>query len=408
MKQIKSEIKNESALLEKFGADERYNTPGSYSNQQSFFGNGKYPPDWAQRRNAIWWLQDDRCARCGRSHNNEGHVHHIRPLAKNGDNTLDNLVGLCADCHALLHPRVTDLNGDWQRAPKYPCEGAEPDVAVIKRSPATPTEKKVGAESDFEKLAQETVPKENYYATQSLAVYEASSDVALQLAQDSTHDPTENHIRAVEELNRLLLLRGRVPENNTYRNRRLEVETPVSGLRGWLSTFEPTVTVKPEGKNESGTPGTVTEETAPGEFVFSADVSAATVTVTDGAGDTSRENVSFTDEQTAQSVSIPVSPPPTSEVGHYFWSTLKKSRLLTIASALLWLLVVPITGLVLLVSLFSSVFGALGTVGWLVISVFFGGSWTMVGQLLLATVVSFVVSGFAILILEQFGIDLSE
>lgn len=408
MGQIKSEIKDESALLEKFGIDRRYNSPGSYSKRQSFFGDGKYPPDWAQRRNAIWWLQDRQCGRCGCPHDNDGHVHHVHPLAQGGDNSLDNLVGLCADCHALLHPRVEDLNGNWKHAPKYPCEDAQPEVAVIKRSPDAATEKRLRAHPDFEKLAAETEPKENYHATQSLAVYGTSPAVARQLAQDPTRHPTEAHTEAIEELNRLLLLRGRVPENGLYNNRRLEVETPTSGVLGWLSTFEPATTVEAEGESRGGTPGSVVEETAPGKFVFSEDVTAATVSVTDGTGEVVREEISFTDEQNVQSVSIPVSPPPASAGGHYLRSALRKSHLLTIVYALLWLLVVPITGFVLVVSLMSAVFGAVGAVGWLAITVLFGGSWTTVGQLSLATVASFVVSGVAITILEQFGIDLGE
>jgi len=409
MGEIKSEIQDEPALLEKFGVDKRFDSPGNYSERNSFFGDGKYPPDWSQRRSAVWWLQDGRCARCGRSHDRGGHVHHVKPLAKGGPNSLDNLVGLCVDCHALLHPRVDDLDGDWKRAPKYPCEKAEPEVAVIRRSPDAAVEKRLRAGPDFEKLAAETEPRENLYATQSLVVYATSPAVARQLAQDPTDHPTENDTRAIEELNRLLLLRGRVPENGLYSNRRLSVETPVPGVLGWLSAFAPTVTVEPESENRSDGPtGPTIEETAPGEFVLSEDVTAATVTVTDGAGEVSKEEVSFTEGGSTQSVSIPVSPPPASATGHYVRSVVGKSHLLTIAYVLLWLLVVPVTGLVLLASLMGAVFGSLGTVGWLAITLLSGGSWTRVAELAVATVAAFLLSGIAITVLEQFGIDFGE
>ena len=42
-----------------------------------------------------------RCQSCGTSENLQ--VHHIRSRSALGDDTADNLVTLCADCHDRLH-----------------------------------------------------------------------------------------------------------------------------------------------------------------------------------------------------------------------------------------------------------------------------------------------------------------
>jgi 5-methylcytosine-specific restriction endonuclease McrA len=42
-----------------------------------------------------------RCQRCGCSENLE--VHHIRARSKLGDDSLENLITLCTDCHRAAH-----------------------------------------------------------------------------------------------------------------------------------------------------------------------------------------------------------------------------------------------------------------------------------------------------------------
>ena len=42
-----------------------------------------------------------RCQLCGTSNNLE--VHHIRSRSRLGDDTLQNLITLCAKCHATIH-----------------------------------------------------------------------------------------------------------------------------------------------------------------------------------------------------------------------------------------------------------------------------------------------------------------
>ncbi|WP_418282111.1 HNH endonuclease [Halorubrum sp. DTA98] len=420
MEQIKKEITKESALLEKFGADERFNPPDSYPKQASFFGDGKYPPDWAQRREAIWWLQDNECGRCGRRQEKRGHVHHIKPLLKGGSNSLNNLVGLCVDCHALLHPAVTDLNGNWKTAPKYPAENAVSEIAVIRRDRngtfEETFEEEIGVDVDFKKLAEETEVTENYYAAQSPVVYETDPSIARQFSTDQDLHPVEKEKQAIEELNRLLLLRGRVPENGLYNNRRLAIETSIKGILGWLSPFEPEITVKPERPSEHTNPySAVTEEvnrngSADREFIFSEDVNDATVTVTGGDGEVTDKNVSFSDENNNQSVSVSVMPPPlsTATLGSYLWSAGKKTYILPLLYVLLWILIVPFTGLVLIMALFGVMAGAVGTVGWFLVALLFGEPWTTVGEMALATVIALFIGGIAITILEQFGIEFEE
>jgi len=42
-----------------------------------------------------------RCQSCGRT---EGlQVHHIRPRSRLGDDTAENLIALCAECHQKVH-----------------------------------------------------------------------------------------------------------------------------------------------------------------------------------------------------------------------------------------------------------------------------------------------------------------
>lgn len=416
MESIKKEIKEESALLEKFGADERFNLQESYSKQASFFGEGKYPPDWARRRETVWWLQDNRCGRCGKRQENEGHVHHIKPLSDGGNNILENLVGLCSDCHALMHPAVDELSGHWKKAPKYPAKNAVSKVAVIRRGPNGKFEEKLQTDHDFEKLTEETEVKENYFAACSPAVYNTGPVVARQFNTEQEQQPIERQKQAIQKLNKLLLYRGRVPENGSYNNRRLIIETPAKGILGWLSPYEPEVTVEAERPAESGSSyNAITEEvdrngSAGTEFVFSQDVTDATVKVTDGEGKVTQKNVSFSDENNKQSVSVPVSPPELTATtfGSYLWSAGQKTYILPLLYLLLWLAVVPVTGLVLVFAILAGMAGTVGTAGWFIIALLFGGAWTKVGELALATFISFIIGGFAIAILEQFGIDVGE
>jgi 5-methylcytosine-specific restriction endonuclease McrA len=52
-------------------------------------------------RNQVLARDHWRCQLCGRSTNLQ--VHHLRARGKLGDDALDNLITLCADCHKQQH-----------------------------------------------------------------------------------------------------------------------------------------------------------------------------------------------------------------------------------------------------------------------------------------------------------------
>ena len=46
------------------------------------------------------------CVCCG---DDAKHVHHIVPLSHGGDNSHDNMISLCAECHRQFHPHLPVL-----------------------------------------------------------------------------------------------------------------------------------------------------------------------------------------------------------------------------------------------------------------------------------------------------------
>lgn len=115
--------------------DPRWDDPGAYGERRSYHGDGRYPPDWDARREAVMERQRYWCGRCGRYAGDvdEMQVHHLQWLSRGGDNALDNLVALCADCHALMHPTNDGMTGDWRSAPMFPDPDGDPRVAVVRR-----------------------------------------------------------------------------------------------------------------------------------------------------------------------------------------------------------------------------------------------------------------------------------
>jgi hypothetical protein len=415
MSQIKQDLKDEAALLEKFGANPDFDLPDNYGKQASYHGNGRYPPDWNERRSAVWWLQDDQCGRCGRDTRNGGHVHHIKFLSDGGTNRLENLVGLCTDCHALIHPKNNDLDGDWADAPKFPTEGAQDEVAVIRRDrPSTSRDGMTAKERDFGKLEAETPSRNNTHSSQSAAVYDIPPSITRRFSEvDASSSDSQS---VVEELNNLLLLRNRIPENEAHNTRRLEIETSQSGVLGWLSPFSPDIDIEvSETKETTGPVDRVrervgSEDSSATEIIFSENVTEARVEVTEGDGNISKKQVAFDDNSSTQSVSVSVSPPPlsVSTIGSYAWNFGQKSLLIPILYGLLGLALVPTAGVVLLFSVFGILAGAVGLVGWSIIAIFFDGSWSMVGQMAAAIVLSFITGSIAIMVLEFFGINIGE
>ncbi|MDO4239356.1 HNH endonuclease [Micrococcus sp.] len=61
-------------------------------------------------RHEVFYRDGHRCADCGRSPANDGivlHAHHLRMVSEGGDNSLENLVTVCPDCHAGRHAGIT-------------------------------------------------------------------------------------------------------------------------------------------------------------------------------------------------------------------------------------------------------------------------------------------------------------
>lgn len=72
----------------------------------------------AKQRTAIWHNQGGQCAAPGCRHS-ISHVHHVRWHSRGGPTNLDNLIGLCGQCHRLVHAEKLDVarrdNGTgWQ------------------------------------------------------------------------------------------------------------------------------------------------------------------------------------------------------------------------------------------------------------------------------------------------------
>ena len=77
--------------------------------------NNKYadPMWWAWRQKEIMieilWRDEFTCQLCG-SHRHL-QIHHIEPRSKGGDNSEDNLLTLCRDCHDGVHHGRMPLKG---------------------------------------------------------------------------------------------------------------------------------------------------------------------------------------------------------------------------------------------------------------------------------------------------------
>lgn len=366
MGQIKEEIKDQDKLLRKFGGHPKYDFPKNYTKSQSHYGDGKYPPDWADRRDAIWWLQDDMCGRCGQPTGRNGHVHHTKKLTEGGSNRLRNLVGLCNECHSLFHPEVDELNADWEEAPQFPSVNAQPQVAVIRRSDDRISE-------DIDKLASETAPPANWTVVQSPVVHDLSPSVAKELSQAKELDNES----FPEKLNKKLLSHNRIPENNTYGKRKVNIDISVSGFLDWTSTFEPEPEIKfTKYTNSLGSFGVVAEEVETSdeydnEVLISDNVNRMEVSVTDGDGGVARKEIRFTDDNPVQTASFTVSPP---------------SLTISTAKSHLSRIIRTILGYV---ALFGILFGILG-LGVGTIQALVTGSWSNAINSLIVVVISVI------------------
>ena len=71
---------------------------------------GRNPPDWAERRKAVYNRDRGCCRRCGVTVSlYKCHIHHLVRRSAGGHHSLENLVTLCIDCHGLMpkHEKVT-------------------------------------------------------------------------------------------------------------------------------------------------------------------------------------------------------------------------------------------------------------------------------------------------------------
>lgn len=161
---------------EKYTIKKEYQKPSSFSAEESYFGDGRYPPDWGQkrtdipnpnggRRDAVLEYQNGRCARCATNLDDQDYYncHHYRPISEGGTHELRNLVVLCGPCHKLIHPHNGYLDSDWREAPIFPAPDADPRVATI-RKPVTDEEQEAYL-PELELLELTSVEGENTFAT---------------------------------------------------------------------------------------------------------------------------------------------------------------------------------------------------------------------------------------------------
>lgn len=158
------------ALYERYDVDQAYNNPGGYGAAESAYGDGKYPPDWFERKRAVLDHQDGACGRCGRTDadaDRSFEAHHYVPLSEGGGNELENLVALCLDCHGAIHPDVAEADGNWRDAPRYPTADADPRVCfVTKPDPAADLVDRIF----LDLLAETSTPGENVHVQSRVTV----------------------------------------------------------------------------------------------------------------------------------------------------------------------------------------------------------------------------------------------
>ena len=72
-----------------------------------------YPDDWNVRRRQVYQRDRYKCGNCqsegGPYGDTELHAHHIVPKSEGGSDGFGNLITLCADCHARVHPDNEEL-----------------------------------------------------------------------------------------------------------------------------------------------------------------------------------------------------------------------------------------------------------------------------------------------------------
>lgn len=270
---------------EQYGINEQYNSQGTYGRQHSYYGNGKYPPDWDARREAVWERQQYQCGRCGVYKGDVGvsEVHHVVHLKQGGSNALDNLVGLCGNCHALMHPDVDALTGTVGSADVFPGDNADDRVAVV-RKPRGNDELRL----DVERLSTFSAPGANANAVSDACVPTSSATAR----------------RARRSLRQLLLDHGLVPRTTAYH--RVSVHSEPTGLLAAITTRDVDLTARSDG--EALELHDTDDEIA---VYLSADTTFSKLELRDAAGETRTDELRLADSEGARlRVEKPVSAPP--------------------------------------------------------------------------------------------------
>ncbi|WP_135666542.1 HNH endonuclease [Halorhabdus rudnickae] len=289
-----------SDLYSEYDINKTYDDPNSYSRGKSYYGKGKYPSDWSRRQDAVWERQNYRCGRCQRYKGDTtgpSEVHHLHHLSDGGSNELSNLVGLCADCHALMHPDIPDTSGRYENAPMYPSDDGDSRVAVIRKAGITYREA-----VDIGLLEELSSPSTNKYA-----VNEATANTSSRYARN-----------AEDRLYYYLKGNGYVPRSNPFHE--LEVDVKLSGVKGLVRRWSPEVSVESNAElieeDPDKDPGSDElesdrdEDLVSGDYLFTPDASYADVTITEGDGQTTTESVRFSGRSSQREVSETVAPPP--------------------------------------------------------------------------------------------------
>lgn len=246
---------------------EEYNTPENYGNDESYYGEGRYPPDWGRRSRAIWDRQSNHCGRCRRTRENvdSANVHHIQFLSDGGTNALDNLVGLCGDCHATIHPDNPNISGDVYNAPVFPASRAVPEVATV-RKPIGASAISPALKRDLQMLEKISSPETNANSLSS-RTYDIEADYAKKLP---------------EQLATILQNHGIIGKSSDYHS--IEIKAKMNTIRGILFNYTPDVDIQSDGSvieegDWNGRWRTLSYQTA-----FSEDTTEATFTLRDEDG----------------------------------------------------------------------------------------------------------------------------
>lgn len=268
----------------------RYDDPETYGVDESYFDKGKYPPDWGRRCKAIWQRQSKKCGRCGRSRNqvHNADVHHIRSLSDGGLNKLDNLAGLCGDCHALIHPHNQVIEGYYREAPVFPATDAVPKVATVRSKEVNNIA--LSIKHDLETLERFSSPDVNQLAVNAYT-YNIESEYARELPEQLTSILQEHSV---------------IAESSDYSL--IEITVKLQGIRGIISTYTPEINISSNGTlvewidtDWIGRWRTISQRVR-----LSDDANEATLRLSDGNG-TTKKTVSIGSERS--SVSFTARPP---------------------------------------------------------------------------------------------------